>query len=477
MADQQLRPGDAFEVACTDLDETGAGVTKAASGSEQLRIHIAGALPGERVRIRLDHVSAHLRNSEREAWARLLAVLAPSPHRVQASCPAYGTCGGCTLMELAYSAQLACKQDGVLAQLVGHSALSALTVEPCVPSPLTLGYRNQAKYVFGRAHDSGRLVLGAFASRSHDVVDLAGCQVVEPILDEARQALLSVLIENSVEPFDEILRTGVLRYAVLRATASGQVMATVVTARSEWQDAEAVALAFSQRCPAVTSVVLNVNEGAGNALFGERERVLVGQPSVEDTIGDVRVRLSSRSFFQSNRLVASQIYRDIVAAAPAASARAVDVYAGACGIALSLAAKAREVLAIEENPVATQAAAAFLAEQGADAARVRVATGDAARCLAEVSTADFVVLNPPRKGCSPDVLAAVARLRPPMLAYLSCNPRTLARDLAVLSAAGAQVVTVIPFDMLPHTPHVETLALVRFATQESVQPRALWPSA
>ena len=286
--------------------------------------------------------------------------------------------------------------------------------------------------------------------------------MVEPVLDEARQALLDVLTENAVEPFDEILRTGVLRYSVLRATASGQVMATLVTARSEWPDAEQVAVALCGRCPAVTSVILNWNEGAGNALFGEQERTLMGRPSVEDTLGDVRVRLSSRSFFQTNRLVASQIYRDIVAVAPTGMVRAVDVYAGACGIALSLAAKAREVVAIEENPVATQAAAAFLAEQGADATRVRVLTGDAARCLADMTDTDFVVLNPPRKGCSADVLAAIGRLRPHRLVYLSCNPRTLARDLAVLAAVGAQVVQVTPFDMMPHTPHVETLALVRF---------------
>jgi tRNA/tmRNA/rRNA uracil-C5-methylase (TrmA/RlmC/RlmD family) len=103
-------------------------------------------------------------------------------------------------------------------------------------------------------------------------------------------------------------------------------------------------------------------QSSGNALFGEQERVLVGQASVEDTIADVRVRLSSRSFFQTNRQVASQIYRDLVAAAPDGISRAVDVYAGACGIALSLVAKAKDVVAIEENPAATQAAADFLAE-------------------------------------------------------------------------------------------------------------------
>jgi 23S rRNA (uracil1939-C5)-methyltransferase len=463
VADQQLRPGDAFEALCTSLDETGAGVVQAASGNETLNLHVAGALPDERVRVQLEHLSAHVRACEREAWGSLLGVLAPSPHRVQASCPAYGACGGCTLMELAYPAQLAWKRERVLAQLAGYPALAALPVDSCVPSPRVLGYRNQAKYVFGRALDSGRPVLGAFAPRSHDVVDLAGCQVVEPVLDEARLALLAVLNENTVAPFDEVLRTGVLRYVVLRATAAGQVMATLVTARSDWADVETVALALCRRCPAMVSVILNVNESAGNALLGEHERVLVGQPSIEDTIADVRVRLSSRSFFQANRQVASQIYRDIVAAAPAGIARAADVYAGACGIALALAAKVGEVVAIEDNPMATQAAAAFLAEQDAEAARVRVVTGDAARCLADIGDADFVVLNPPRKGCSAEVLAAVVRLRPPILAYLSCDPRTLARDLAVLAAAGAQVAQVTPYDMMPHTPHVETLALVRFA--------------
>ena len=366
-------------------------------------------------------------------------------------------------MALAYPAQLTWKTERVRLQLASHATLATLTVDPCVPSPNVVGYRNQAKYVYGRERDSGLAVLGAFAPRSHEVVDLAGCQVVEPVLDEARRILLEILSESGVEPFDEVLRTGVLRYALLRATSSGQVMATLVTARPDWSSAESVATSLRQRCPAVISVILNVNPSTGNALFGDQERVLVGLSTIEDTMADVRVRLSSRSFFQANRDVSSRIYRDIVAAAPDGIVRVVDAYAGACGIALSLAARAKEVVAIEENGAATQAAVDFLAElaqQGADVARVRVVTGDAAACLAGIRDADMVVLNPPRKGCSAEVLAAITRLRPKKVAYLSCDPRTLARDLAVLVAAGARVVKVTPYDMMPHTPHVETLALV-----------------
>ena len=455
-----MRTGELFEVDCSALDDDGSGVVEMAVGQESLRVHIAGVLSGEHARVCLDHVSVHSRSSRREAWASLREILSPSADRVAVACPAYGACGGCTVMALAYPAQLAWKAEKVRAELAQHATLAALSVEACAPSPQVLGYRNQAKYVYGRERASGRLVLGGFAPRSHDLMDLTACKVVEPVLDEARGALLAILIERSVEPFDEIRRTGVLRYAILRATAAGQVMATLVVARKEWLDAAAIAAALRDRCPAVVSVVLNVNSGAGNALFGEEETQLSGTSTLEDSVGDVQVRLSSRSFFQANRAVAGEIYRVIAASVPEDIACAVDVYAGAGGIALSLAPKAREVIAIEENAAATGVAADFLAERGKN--RIRTMTGDAGACLEQIASADAVVLNPPRKGCDEHVLAALARLRPPTLLYLSCNPRTLSRDLAMLVSAGAEVVRISPFDMMPHTPHVETLAVVRF---------------
>src|SRR6266540_4270380 len=120
-----------------------------AIGQESLHVHVAGVLVGERVRACLDHVSVHIRGRRREAWASLREILSPSPERVAVTCPAYGTCGGCTLMALAYSAQLAWKAEKVRAELGQHATLAALPVEACVPSPQVLGYRNQAKYVYG----------------------------------------------------------------------------------------------------------------------------------------------------------------------------------------------------------------------------------------------------------------------------------------------------------------------------------------
>jgi 23S rRNA (uracil1939-C5)-methyltransferase len=444
---------DGFKAVISGLDDAGAGVVELAEGEQLLRVHVAGALPGECVEGRITYRSVHTRGGRREAWASASDVQLRSPNRVSPPCPAYGNCGGCSLMHLAYPAQLEWKRARVREELARHSMLAAVEVAPCVPSPCQVGYRNQAKYVYG-CTDGGAAVLGAYAPRSHEVVDLAGCQVVESVLDEARHALLGILTSHRVEPYHEVHRAGVLRYAMLRANHAGQVLATLVTARADWHAADRVAAEFMGKVPSLVGVVLNVNAAGGNALFGSEERLLAGQSTFEDVIGDVRVRLASRSFFQANRAVGSRIYRDLCAGLPDDLERAVDAYSGAGGIALSLLARVREVIAIEENRAATDAAAAFAS------VRLRVLTADAAVGLTAVEAADLVVLNPPRKGCSEAVLAEVRRLAPRFVAYLSCDPQSLARDLAIVLRDGATIISVVPYDMMPHTPHVETLVLL-----------------
>lgn len=443
---------DCFQAEVSLLDEAGAGIVELAQGEQRLRVHVAGALPGERISGRITYRSVH-GGGRREAWAVASSIDVPSTDRVSPSCPAYGICGGCSLMHVAYHVQLDWKRTRVREALAKHPALAAVEVAACVASPRSVGYRNQAKYVFTRAQ-GGELLLGAYAPRSHVVVDLAGCQVVEPVLEDTRAALLGILTSHAVEPYHEVRRSGVLRYVLLRANAEGQVLATLVSARTDWQAAGAVAAELVGRCPAVSGVVLNVNSATGNVLLGADDLLLAGQGTFDDVIGEVQVRLASRSFFQANRAVGSRIYRDLCAALPDGLGRAVDAYSGAGGIALSLLSRVREVVAIEVNRAATEAAAAFASD------RLRLLTADAALGLAAVEAADVVVLNPPRKGCAVPVLTEVLRLRPRLVAYVSCDPQSLARDLDVLVQAGATVVSVVPYDMMPHTPHVETLALL-----------------
>jgi 23S rRNA (uracil1939-C5)-methyltransferase len=450
--------GERLELTCTGLDDDGAGLGEV-DGRD---VHVAGALPGERVAVVVEHIS----RQAPAAWARLTTVETPSPERRPPACTAFGACGGCVLQHLASAAQLDWKRRRVARALAARSARVDVTVDACVGSPRPLGYRNNSKLVVARVGGAGRLVLGGYAPRSHEVVDLAGCRIAEPPLDETAAALRALLEEAQVRPYDERTMTGNLRYVVLRSNHAGQVLAVWIAARP-LLDGPALAGRFRALRPEVVGVVEHLNQMRGNVLFAESDgasdRILDGAGTLEDQIDvgahSVRVTLSPGAFFQANREVAALAYSAIARAlAIRPGERVVDAYCGVGGIALALAPDAAEVIGVEFHAGAVASATASAARSGL--ANARFLAGDAAALLATIDRADLVVLNPPRKGCAPAVLTEVVRLAPRAIAYLSCDPDTLARDLAVLAARGYRCDAVTPFDMLPHTPHVEALAVL-----------------
>ncbi len=452
-----MEPVPRLEITCTDLDDTGAGLGEI----NGRRVHVAGALPGERVTAVVEHVSRH----NRTAWARLATIEAPSPERRPPACPAFGACGGCVLQHLAYDAQLDWKRRRVTQAFAGSFATADITIVTCVASPKPLGYRNKSKLVAAPIRSGSGLVLGAYAPRSHEVVDLAGCRIAESPLDETAAALRAILGEAGVRPYDERTLTGNLRHVVLRSNHAGEVLAVWIAARPIL-DGAALARRFRAARPEVLGVVEHENRTRGNVLFseaGDNDRILDGAGTIEDRIEldgrALRLQLSPGAFFQANRAVAALAYAAIARGLDVRPAdRIVDAYSGVGGIALALAPNAAEVIGIESHDGAVSDATESAVLNGISNARF--VAGDAAALLTGIDHADVIVLNPPRKGCAQSVLAQVVRLAPRTIAYLSCDPDTLARDLALLAAGGYRSDAVTPFDMLPHTPHVEALAIV-----------------
>ena len=460
-----LHPGDAIRLTIDDLDSDGSGVgtissdivsSRASTESTQpgLQLHVAGALPGEDVTARVDALS----QQRPTAWGALLSLHKPSASRVAPVCRAHGRCGGCVLQHLDYPAQLAWKDGDFRRQVATAPSLASTLVHPPVPSPKPFGYRNKSKLVAGTDED-GALILGAFSPRTHDVVDLSGCAIAQAPLDAVAQSAIDVLRRHAVTPYDERLLVGTLRYVILRANVFGHVQMTFVTSSSSFPEAGAVIADLRERHPEIVGVIQDVNETRGNVIHGDADRLLWGAMTLDDEVGGVKLRLSPRAFFQANRDVAALAYAAIKAAiAPRPSDVVVDAYAGVGGIALTLAPHVGRVLGIEEHASAVEDATANAQLNGC--ANVAFVAGDVADHVRDIGSADIVVLNPPRRGCAGAVLEQAAALAPRTMAYLSCAPATLLRDLERLHTLGYETTSLTPFDMLPHTPHLEALAIL-----------------
>jgi 23S rRNA (uracil1939-C5)-methyltransferase len=456
-----MRAGDRVALACADLDDDGAGVGEVAGAA----LHVSGALPAEQVEAIVSHVSPHAQIRQ-EGWARLERIIAPSDDRRAPVCPGFGRCGGCAIQHLAYERQLEWKRARIVRAFAAHAALRDLAVAAAVASPRLLGYRNNAKLVAARPGPGRPTVLGAYAPRTHDVVDLLGCRMVEPAIDAVATELRGLLDQLAVEVYDEAKLTGRLRYVVLRSNQAGQVLCTLIVARPLPNGRELADRLRGAR-PEVVGVVEHENRTRGNAIFAGADpgpdRTLAGEATLVDVLSvggqTIQLRLTPGAFFQSNREVAGLAYGALAKAlALGAGERVVDAYSGVGGIGLALARGGAEVIGIEAHAGAVQNAAEAAARNGLPTARF--VAGDAGTGLATLDRADAIVVNPPRRGCAPDVLDQIARLAPRAVGYLSCDPDTLARDLAVLATRGYRPAAVTPYDMLPHTPHVEALAIL-----------------
>jgi len=383
----------------------------------------------------------------------------PSADRVAPACPGFGRCGGCVWQHLAYPAQLEAKRARVAAALAALPELPAIA--PVRPSPAELGYRNKGKYVAGTT-GSGELVLGAYAPRSHHVVDTLGCRVVAPIIDEVASWVRGAAMRASLVAYDETKRTGELRYAILREAGGDVMVVLVVASATPRAKLERVANALAKH-PAVRGIVAITNDRRDGAIVpsGSTARVLLGHGYLVEQLAGVPVEVGAAEFVQVNRAQATAMYARVAElAAPASTA--IDLFAGLGGIGLHLARAGTRVIAVEID----RDAVAQL-RRAADAAKLPLTAlaGDASNLVADIRAQldahpDVVVVNPPRKGLA-GALPLVLELAAPTVIYVSCGPESLGKDLAELARAGYRADAIEPFDLMPGTAQVETVVRLK----------------
>jgi 23S rRNA (uracil1939-C5)-methyltransferase len=434
----------------TQLDEAGHGVGTA----DGKRVHVADLLPGERAEVAIDHTSPH----KPEAWGRIVRRLGDaSRDRVEPACPAFGRCGGCLWQHLAYPAQLAAKKARVVAAL--GDAAAGVEVADVRPSPQLLGYRNKGKYVAGKSGD--HVVLGAYAPRSHHVIDTLGCRVVAPIIDEVATWVRGAAEQAKLVPYDEATRGGELRYVVVREAAGDVMIALIVAPATPRNKLEHVANALAKH-PAVRGLVAITNDRRDGAIVpsGSSAQVLFGHGHLVEELAGVKLEVGAAEFLQVNRAQATAMYTRVAELAGDMRGKcAVDLYAGLGGFGLHLARAGAEVIAVEIDRDAV--AQLRRAAERAGLALTTIAADANAQLIEQLGEPDLVVVNPPRKGLSESTRDLLAALAPPTLIYISCGPETLGRDLAALRVHGYRPDVIEPFDLMPGTAQIETIVRLR----------------
>ena len=407
---------------------------------------VSGTVPGERVTVEV------LEEHPRFVRARAVDILEPSPDRVTPPCPYFGLCGGCSWQHVTYSAQLTAKRNAVVDALarIGHVEGAEELVAATVESPDRYGYRNKVELVVDTS--SPRPKLGFHRSSSAQIVEIEECFLLPKAHRKSPRAL-----------------AGALRYLAGDQDLGLERVALRVAAHTK--DVE-VALwgspgAFPRKAAATTlgsaikstSLVRVMTKGATKERRIAGVEVLSGKGHWTERLLGTSMAISAPSFFQVNTKAAEKLVELVLdALAPDGSDRVLDLYAGAGTFSLPLARVAGEVVAVE---AASSAIRDLRRNLEAESLWADVIGGDAVNELASLGHVDAAVVDPPRSGLHPDAARALAATRVASIAYVSCDPATLARDVSALASCGYVLTSATPVDLFPQTFHVETVAVLR----------------
>jgi 23S rRNA (uracil1939-C5)-methyltransferase len=384
------------------------------------------------------------------------------PQQQRHPCPHFPACYGCPFAKFPYLQQLEKKQAIVTEALASYPTLASLQVPPLVPSPRQFGYRTRVKLVVRRV--GGKPIIGLYIPETHKVTDASACAVHPRQINSVVQALREAIEQLDIPPYDEEKDTGLLRYLDLRYSLwSHQVLLTLVTRHMHFPQARELIHGLERRFPFLSGIVQNIHDKPGNVIWGDRFHPLHGKDSLVEKFGSLRLTIPVSAFAQANPPVARKLYGLVLEWAELTGDEiAIDLYCGIGPIALHLAGMAKLVIGIDDNPGAINTAKENARRNGYN--NTRFFAGDAAEKLKEVvvnlGQIGLIVVNPPRKGLSPETFAAVVSVKSPRLIYVSCDPVTLARDLDRFAQAGYEARQLQSFDMFPQTDQVETVVLL-----------------
>ena len=434
-----------YEIEIGGLGTSGEGVGK----FEDFTIFVEGALPSEKVSAEIVEVKKNY------AVGKLVKILRESSERVKPFCPIYENCGGCQLQHLSYAAQLVWKRQQVIDAVQRIGKIHGVEIFNTIGMKNPLRYRNKMQFPVGK-----NLAVGCYVRGSHKIIDADSCLIQKEAADKVLAAVKKILKKFNISPYDEDSHKGILRHVMCRVGLNNEVMLVLITATKNLPNEKNIVKAIRADLPEVSTIQQNIQTFHNNVILGRETKILFGRPTVKDKIGSLEFNISARSFFQVNTAQAEVLYRTAKDFAELTGKEIlIDAYCGTGTIGLFMAKSAYKVFGLEIVREAIDDA-----KKNARENKIRNAefiVGDVVKVLPRLELyADVVVVDPPRAGCDKKVLETFAAMNPAKIIYVSCNPATLARDLAILAELGYITKKIQPVDMFPFSSHVEAVAQI-----------------
>ena len=446
-----MQKNKTYSVEITGLSAEGAGVARI----DGQVVFVPGVIPGEICQVRIDHIGKTC------AYASLLRVEKPSEHRVKPECEHFGQCGGCTFWHMDYVCELKQKKQRVQDALsrIGGVCFPDLQI---TGSDSIYAYRNKVQ--FPVQPQNGRAAAGFYRAGSHSVIPITTCLIQPESAGKIREAVLSWMLQEKIPAYDEKTHTGLVRHIYLRCgKETGEVLVCLIVNGKKLPKAKQLVQTLLAAEPAITGILVNYNTKKSNVILGERFETLYGEGYLTDRLLGLTFRLSPAAFYQVNHDQAERLYEKAIEfAALTGTETALDLYCGSGTITLCLARHVKKVYGVEIVDTAIQDAKENAKTNHITNAEFFCAdAGQAAQRFAQEGIRpDVIVIDPPRKGVSEDVIEAMAQMAPSRIVYVSCDPATLARDIARLREKGYAARKAHAFDLFPRCAHIETVVLL-----------------
>ena len=440
-----------YVVDIVDIGQGGVGIGK----YDGFTVFVDGGLINDRIKVRIN------KSKKNYAVGDIVEIIEESPFRVKRKCSDnLKDCGGCQIQELDYQKQLDIKTNEVKQVISRIGKLEDVVIHDTLGMEEPVRYRNKAQFPIQKVNNNP--LIGFYKKKSHDIIPTDKCIIQHEINDKIMKIIKTYINAYKVSVYDEKTHTGVLRHLVTKVGfTTNEVMVVLVANGKKLPYLKELASVLEENVPGFKTLVVNVNREKTNVILGRENIVVYGDGKINDYIGELVFEISPLSFFQVNPVQTEVLYNKALEYADLKENDTVfDIYCGIGTISLFLSQKAKKVYGIEIVEDAIKDAKINANLNNLDNVEFYVGKAEEVvpKMYKEGKTANVVVVDPPRKGCDEKVLDTIVSMKPDRVVYVSCNPSTLARDLAYLNERGYKCLEVQPVDMFPHTMHVESVA-------------------